>query len=56
MWRLAWPMMSNGSPYSLKVQVGLIATGTPPELQRSVPAWWTPRLWPSSWPITRVLR
>src|SRR4051812_22357892 len=49
-WRAAEPMMSNGSPYSLYEQELLYATRVPPSRQLSDEAWWTPRLWLSSWP------
>ena len=49
-------MLSNGSLYSLTVQVLDSVTATPPALQSQLPAWWRPRLWPSSWPVTRTVR
>ena len=45
------PMMSYMSPYSSDVQARFVlvnATFVPPEPQRSVEAWCTPRLCPSS--------
>jgi hypothetical protein len=32
LWRLALPITSNGSPYSMLVQVLLKVTGVPPEV------------------------
>src|SRR6188508_998969 len=43
------PMMENGSPYSLAVHEPVKV----PVVQARVLAWWTPKLWPSSWPTTR---
>jgi hypothetical protein len=43
----------NGSPYSFAEQLPPSVTRAPPEVQLSVLAWWTPKLWPSSWPTTR---
>ncbi len=48
-------MTVNGSPYSDEVHVEEIATRTPPEVQLRLVAWWTPKLWPSSWARTRRL-
>ena len=47
------PITVNGSPYSDDVQLVEIATRTPPEVQLRLLAWWTPKLWPSSWATTR---
>ncbi len=45
--------MSNGSPYSLYEHELLYATRELPLRQVSDEAWWTPRLWLSSWPSVR---
>ena len=54
--RGAEPMMLNGSPYSVVCAVRVVVSaprGRSTPCTRSAFAWWTPKLWPSSCPITR---
>ena len=46
-------MTVNGSPYSDEAQVAEIDTRLEPDVQLRLLAWWTPKLWPSSWATTR---